>query len=169
MAARSHLLYSAAAVRRLLNLPPSASVQIREFFSVLWVWVKGQRPTFVSKAALKKHFVARRQADAQNLQVTDWLQHPPRFSVASQHGNHAYEVICLPDRIECTCHDYQFQVQSLGRGCCKHGYAVLNYLGYPSLQSYLEAQNRGTPRRRRPQRAAAGADQGDRQLELLAS
>jgi len=137
MVARSQLLYSAAAIRRLLGLPGSATVQIREFGQVLWVWVKGQRPTFVSKADLKRHFVQRRQDDAKQLTVTDWLRTPERYTVRSQYGDKDYEVTAGPDdELVCTCADYQRQVQTFGRGCCKHGYAVLQHLGYSSLQDY---------------------------------
>lgn len=157
MAARSQLLYSAAAIRRLLNLPTSTTVQIREFGQVLWVWVKGQRPTFISKADLKQHFVERRQEDAKQLTVIDWRRTPERYTVSSQNGDKDYLVSCSHRELACTCTDYQRQLATFGRGCCKHGYAVLRHLGYSSLQAY---QRDRTPQSRTPQ---------DEQLELLAS
>ena len=48
-----NILYSAAAVRRLLGLRSSAQVELKEFARVIWVWVKGQRPTFISKAVFQ--------------------------------------------------------------------------------------------------------------------
>ncbi len=155
MAARSQLLYSAAAIRRLLDLPASASVQIKEFGQVLWVWVKGKRPTFISKADLKQHFVQHRQAEAQNLAVVDWLRTPERYTVKGQSGKD-YLVTCANTDLSCNCADYQRQISTFGRGCCKHGYAVLHHLGYDSLQAYQAD--------RQPQQT-----QPVQQLELLAS
>jgi hypothetical protein len=39
----------------------------------------------------------------------------------------------------CTCDDFNNQLEFFGRGCCKHGYAVLNSLGCQSLEHYLAA------------------------------
>lgn len=139
MATRSHLLYSAAAIRRMMGLKASVPVQLQEFFKVVWVWVKGQRPTFVSKADLKAHFVAHRQAAAQSLQVADWLRNPARYTVTNPHSGSQYLVQERGDRLDCTCEDYYWQCQSFGRGCCKHGYAVLQYLGFDSLREYMAA------------------------------
>jgi predicted nucleic acid-binding Zn finger protein len=45
----------------------------------------------------------------------------------------------MPDGVFCECQDYQNQIDLLGRGCCKHGYAVLAQLGMASLSDYLES------------------------------
>ncbi|MBD2259809.1 hypothetical protein [Pseudanabaena sp. FACHB-2040] len=166
MATRSTMLYSAAAVRRMLGLSPSTPVQLREFFKVIWVAVKGQRPTFISKAQMKSHFVQHRQAEAAQLQVTDWLRDPGQFTVTNPESQSRHQVSCLRDRLECDCEDYYWQRQAFGRGCCKHGYAVLNYLGFDSLRTYLKEEQRQaeeeTPAR--PTKPAY-----PRQLNLLAS
>jgi hypothetical protein len=137
MATGSTMLYSAAAVRRMLGLRPSAPVQLREFFNVVWVWVKGRRPTFISKAELRSHFVEHRQAEAEALEVADWLDAPPRFTVTNPATGSRHGVNCLPDRVVCDCEDYHWQVYYFSRGCCKHGYAALAYLGYNSLRDYV--------------------------------
>lgn len=164
MATRSTILYSAAAVRRMLGLSPSTPVQLREFFNVIWVWVKGQRPTFISKAAMKSHFVQHRKAEAQGLQVTDWLRDPGQFSVTNPASGSRHLVTGQSNRLECDCEDYYWQTQHFGRGCCKHGYAVLNYLGFDSLRQYIVEEQRQT--------AAAPPVQpptAPRQLNLIAS
>ncbi|MBD0334942.1 MAG: hypothetical protein ICV62_05600 [Cyanobacteria bacterium Co-bin13] len=166
MATRSTMLYSAAAVRRMLGLSPSTPVQLREFFKVIWVSVKGQRPTFISKAQLKSHFVKHRQAEAAQLQVTDWLRDPGQFTVTNPASQSRHLVSCRRDRLECDCEDYYWQRQTFGRGCCKHGYAVLNYLGFESLRAYLEEEQRQAEEETaaRPAKPAY-----PRQLNLLAS
>jgi hypothetical protein len=145
MATRSTILYSAAAVRRMLGLSPSTPIQLREFFKVVWVWVKGQRPTFISKAEMKSHFVEHRKAQAQELEVTDWLRDPPRFTITNPETESRHLVSCLPNRVVCDCEDYHWQVHYFSRGCCKHGYAALAYLGYDSLGEYLEAYKPSQP------------------------
>lgn len=164
MATRSTILYSAAAVRRMLGLSPSTPVQLREFFKVIWVWVQGQRPTFISKAEMKSHFVEHRKAEAAQLQVTDWLRDPGQFTVTNPETRSRHLVSCLRDRLECDCEDYHWQTRYFGRGCCKHGYAVLQYLGFDSLRDYIEEERRQSQEEApRPQPAYP------RQLDLLAS
>lgn len=143
MATRSTILYSAAAIRRMLGLSNSVPVQIREFFKVVWVWVKGQRPTFISKADLKVHFVEHRKAEARSLEVTDWLRSPARYTVTNPKNGSRHIVEGHRDRLDCDCEDYHWQQQFFGRGCCKHGYAVLQYLGFDALSSYIAASSGG--------------------------
>jgi len=139
MATRSHLLYSIAATRRMLGLSASTPVQIREFFRVIWVWVQGQRPTFISKSRFKAHFVEQRKAAAQSLKVSPDGLVGDRFTVTNPQTHSMYPVTCTPTQLACTCEDYTMQQQVFGRGCCKHGYAVLHYLGFNSLEAYLRA------------------------------
>ncbi|MDB9526906.1 SWIM zinc finger family protein [Oscillatoria sp. CS-180] len=143
MATRSTFVYSAAAVRRLMGLPSSVPVQIREFLDVIWVWVKGDRPTFISKTDFKHHFVERRKEDARELEVTDWLRDPPRYTVTNPNSGSQHVVSEYADRLDCDCEDYRWQQQFIGRGCCKHGYAVLQYLGFDSLKTFVEAGTTG--------------------------
>ncbi|MGF1570583.1 MAG: SWIM zinc finger family protein [Nodosilinea sp.] len=167
MAMGSTLLYSAAAVRRILGLSPSAPVQQREFFKVVWVWVKGQRPTFISKAQMKAHFVARRRAEARSLQVVVDPQHPCCATVINPATGSQHRVTGEADRIACDCEDYHWQVQGFGRGCCKHGYAVLAHLGYDSLGDYQAAQAR--PAQPTAQAQCLGEPWGQPRLALSAS
>ncbi|HEY9876843.1 MAG TPA: hypothetical protein V6D29_00245 [Leptolyngbyaceae cyanobacterium] len=165
MTTRSTILYSAAAVRRMLGLSRSTPVQIREFIDVVWVWVKGKRPTFISKTKMKSHFVACRRAEAAQLHVTDWLRDPGQFTVSNPVSGSRHVVSCLSDRIECDCEDYHWQTHYFGQGCCKHGYAVLQYLGFDSLREYIteERHNVEVETARMPQRNYP------HQLQLLAS
>jgi hypothetical protein len=80
--------------------------------------------------------VEHRKAQAEDLEVTDWLRDPPRFTVTNPETESHHLVTCLPDRVVCNCEDYHWQIEFFGRGCCKHGYAALAYLGYDSLGDY---------------------------------
>ncbi|MGD1862513.1 MAG: SWIM zinc finger family protein [Leptolyngbyaceae cyanobacterium] len=140
MATRSTFIYSAAALRRMMGLPASVPIQIREFVNAIWVWVKGDLPTFISKTDFKRHFVERRKADAEPLQVTDWLRDPPRYTVTHPATGSQHWVLKREDRLDCDCEDYRWQQQFIGRGCCKHGYAVLQHLGFNSLQDFVQTK-----------------------------
>ncbi|WP_346293974.1 hypothetical protein [Sphaerothrix gracilis] len=135
----SHLLYSAAAVRRIFGLRPSAAVQVREFFKVVWVWIKGQRPTFISKRQFKQHFIDWRKQQGEKLTVVQWREEPHRFSVSNPRKGTVYHVECTPHGLDCECEDYKNQIILLHKGCCKHCYAVLSQLGLGSLSEYLES------------------------------
>ena len=74
---------------------------------------RGQRPTFISKAEMKSHFVEHRKAQAEDLEVTDWLRDPPRFTVANPETGSRHLVTCLPDRVVCDCEDYHWQTRVL--------------------------------------------------------
>jgi hypothetical protein len=134
-----NLVYSASAVRRLLGLSAFAPIEMHLFAEVVWVWVKGHRPTFISKAAFQAHFIERRQALAQYLAVTRNSNNHNLFTVRNPSKQSVYRVQLQFDALICQCQDYENQVQFLGQGCCKHGYAVLQYLGLDSLQKSLDA------------------------------
>jgi len=134
---RQQLLYSASATRRILNLPPDVPVRVQEFSKVIWVWVKGCRPTFISKQVYHQHFVDRRREAARALltyrTVEGWV-------VLNPLKNTTYQVKTYKTHLSCTCEDYRNQVYFLGRACCKHCYAVLAELGFTSLREYLSDQ-----------------------------
>ncbi|HEY9749452.1 MAG TPA: hypothetical protein V6C63_12270 [Allocoleopsis sp.] len=138
-----NLVYSVAAVRRLLGLAHEAQVQIREFFKVIWVWVQGKRPTFISKAVFKAHFVEWRKAAARALAVTQNVFQPSIFSVRNETKNSAYQVQCFSGGLLCKCEDFKNQAQFFGKACCKHIYGVLGHLGFDSLQHYITALGSG--------------------------
>lgn len=145
MASRSSLVYSAAAVRRMLHLRPSTPVHLQEFLHVVWVWVRGRRPTFISKSALKRHFVDHRKVAAQDLRVNPSPVAANQFAVTNPRTGSVHSVQCTRHRLDCTCEDYHQQVTQLGRGCCKHGYAVLAHHGFDSLASYTQFLRAASP------------------------
>jgi hypothetical protein len=143
MVSAFNILYSASAVRRMLGIAQSVSIRIQQFAFVIWVHVKGQRPTFISKMPFRVHFAEWRKAQGLGLVATQWVDQATRFTVRNESKGSAYVVDASPSSLNCTCEDYKNQIQFLGRGCCKHGYAVLNKLGFNSLAKYIEAYKPG--------------------------
>lgn len=137
MVTHTNILFSVSAVRRMLGLDSKAAIQIREFFRVIWVWVKGKRPTFISKTAFKQHFVDRRKVDSKDVRVR--VTEDGSYTAFSLISGRQYSLEINEKAIACTCEDYHNQIQYFGRGVCKHGYAVLNFLGFNSLKDYVNA------------------------------
>jgi hypothetical protein len=137
MVTHFNILFSVAAVKRMLDLPKDAVVKIREFFKVVWVWVEGKRPTFISKQAFKQHFVDRRKADAADVNIRD--RNDGSYAAFSIQSGRQYTITPTGKEILCTCDDYHNQRQFWGGGVCKHGYAALFFLGFNSLKDYVNA------------------------------
>ncbi|MEE3718724.1 hypothetical protein V2H45_18435 [Tumidithrix elongata RA019] len=140
MVTSQNILYSASAIARVLNVAASAVVKFDVFAKVVWVYVKGQRPQFLSKKLFTQHFVDRRKAEARGLTVTRHAFESSHFTVRNELKGTSYQVQAIASGLVCECEDYKNQVRFFGRGCCKHGYAVLAQLGFTDLRSYLASQ-----------------------------
>ena len=129
------LLYTRAAAARIMNVSASKIVKFAVWDKVIFLQVKGHRCTFVSKKKFKLDFVESRQESGKNLEVDVNLFRPDQHLVYSK-GN----VYIVGKDMSCDCADFIAQSQAFGgRGCCKHGYAVLNYLGHNKLSDMIAA------------------------------
>ena len=139
MVTQTNLIFSIPASARIFGVALSQIAGFKLFAKVAWVWIKGRRPKFVSLKVFKAHFVDRRKAESANLKaiystlIGGWV-------VANPDKGTQYCVTATADGIHCACHDCQTQKQFLGKGVCKHGYAVLREIGFSDLRSYLAAQ-----------------------------
>lgn len=141
MVTAQNLIYSVSAARRILGIYyPEIKVQIQVWKKVIWVWVEGRRPTFISKDKFKQHFVEWRKAQAAGLRIRRSTLIRSQFEVSNEAKGTSYNVIACTDGVLCECGDFKNQVGYLGKGCCKHGYAVLNYLGFSCLGEYLNGK-----------------------------
>lgn len=144
MVTASNLIYSVSAAARILGIFYGQSrIVIQEWASVVWVWVKGRRPQFISKRVFLQHFADWRKAQARGLKVTQHLFTPTSYTVRNEPKNSTYEVEVIGDRVQCQCEDYRNQEQFFSgqRYACKHSYAVLFHLGFDSLAAYIQAQH----------------------------
>jgi hypothetical protein len=152
MVTSSNFCYSISAAARILGVSVSAIAGFQVWTKVVWVWVKGCRPQFLSMEAFKQHFVERRRIESDSLQVFKSVM-VGGYIVRNEKKDSQY--ICTPysdsqgdaySRIECSCEDFKNQVAfnplGLSRrvACCKHVYATLAHLGYTSLREYIIAQ-----------------------------
>ncbi|MDS3862380.1 hypothetical protein RIF25_16400 [Thermosynechococcaceae cyanobacterium BACA0444] len=132
------LIYTAANAARILG-KRFQGLQIQVWFNCVYVHTKGQFSRFISKASFKQMFVDFRKAGAKALTVTANLFVPNTFKVRNGTKDTAYDVLIIEKNITCGCEDYNNQMEAFNKGVCKHGYAVLNHLGYNSLADYVRA------------------------------
>jgi SWIM zinc finger len=93
--------------------------------------------TFIKEDWLKHAFVELRKLGAKNVS----LNKVSTFTYFANSGDEIHVVKIEGKKIGCNCEDMKYQLNTFGKGCCKHSYAILNLLGYNSLKQF--AQNRG--------------------------
>lgn len=121
------LVYSVSATRRILGLDDGKPVRIRVWQHVVWVHVSGQKPVLLSKSIYNNHFAEYRQRAARSMIVSRKLS--TLYTVTNPKSGHIYQVRLDSKRTVCGCEDFKQQTRILNKACCKHVYAVLDYLG----------------------------------------
>jgi hypothetical protein len=88
-------------------------------------------------------YAEERKERAKGLKVTQRLDDECAFTVRNENKNHVYTVDCLNKAIRCNCPDFEISTKAMNtdKVCCKHGYAVLNLLGYGSLKEYIKSDS----------------------------
>jgi hypothetical protein len=93
---------------------------------------------FVPTELVKSSFVELRKEGSKTLQVKALGNLV--YSVSNPAKKSCYHVKRTDTSVICQCEDYRKMVETgIKNPCCKHGYAVLNVLGYASLRDYLIA------------------------------
>lgn len=138
---KANFVYSKAAAARILGVPVYAIARFEKWAYVYFVQVKGKRPVFMSLKAFKQHFADWRKQQSSSLCVSKVEAN--HFRVVNPKKGSAYSVFVEADGLDCECKDYENQVAILkGRRCCKHGYALLTWLGCDRLSDYLDRRFR---------------------------
>jgi hypothetical protein len=141
------LFFSLASVSRISGVPAHLISRFEIWEKViLVVFKKGHklRPRFLSKKSFYLSFVEDRQARSRSITVTKNAFADKVFTARNESNDHAYTVI-VSDVVDCQCADYRAQIAFGGRGCCKHGYAVLRSLGFSSLSDWQTIERMKRP------------------------
>jgi hypothetical protein len=127
---------------RLVNLEKLTRVRGKIYNAVYTFLVRGKVTRcahFLSITQFEADFVKNRQEKSQALVITpqsdSW-----EFAVSNPEKNTTYKVQARHPGLSCACQDYirQRERNYAGRPiACKHGYAVLGYLGFASLEDYV--------------------------------
>ena len=133
-----NLFFNLASVARIAEAPIALIDRFEVWDHAVAVVFKkgwGLRPKFLSKKKFYSSFVEDRKARSKSITVTQNLFADRIYTARNESNDHAYTVIAASS-IECQCADYRAQLSFIGKGCCKHGYAVLNHLGFNSLSDW---------------------------------
>lgn len=138
---KTNFIYSKSAAARILGVEVNAIARFEKWKGIYFVQVKGKRPTFIPYRAFKENFVTSRIERSKFLYVAP--VNDGHFRVVNPKKDTAYSVWLFADGLDCECEDYKNQIAIFkGQGCCKHGYAVLTWLGYGRLSDYIEANQK---------------------------
>lgn len=131
----NNFIYSRAAVARMLGIASQLVKKVEVWANCIFVIVQGRRPRFWKKASFTNHFVNHRIFSSRYYEVAS--KSKSTFEVWNDKSS--YELSALQETIQCPCEDYSNQQRIFkGKGCCKHGYAVLRFLGFERLSEYIE-------------------------------
>lgn len=130
-----NFIYSRAAVARMLGIASQLVKKVEVWANCIFVIVQGRRPRFWKKASFTNHFVNHRIFNSRFYEVAP--KSDSTFEVWNNKSS--YTLSALQQTIQCPCDDYNNQQRIFkGKGCCKHGYAVLRFLGFDRLSEYIE-------------------------------
>ena len=130
-----NFIYSISSVARMLNIPLNMVKRVEKWANCVFVIVAGRRPRFWKKSSFTNHFVEWRKQQSEALKTTRLDLYS--FQVHNSKSNSTHYLDAKPTTVQCSCEDYQNQIKHIGKGCCKHGYAVLNLLGFERLSDYV--------------------------------
>ena len=133
-----NLFFNLASVARIAETPVTSINRFEVWESlVLVIFEKGRglRPKFLSKKKFYSSFVEDRKSRSKTIAVTQNPFADRIYTTRNESNDHTYTVIAASS-MECQCADYRAQLSFIGKGCCKHGYAVLRSLGFSSLSDF---------------------------------
>lgn len=125
------LFITKSAAARIFDVPVFQVAEVREYAYVAWVHIKGRSPRFVSKKKFIEDAINFRKQGAESVEVFE-----SDYDVWET--DKGYFVSVDATGVVCSCKDYEKQAKAFGRGCCKHGYAVLSQLGFASLTELVK-------------------------------
>ena len=134
------LLYSTSAAARILGISYQDIQKLQVSHEGIWVKVLNWSPQIISKDIFKQHFVDWRKSRTDKLIAVQDAKIPSAWDVYNPEKQTWHRLLCEPDKISCTCQDYENQTALLPMACCKHGYKVLKILGFSSLRDYLNTR-----------------------------
>ena len=119
----NRIIINKSAAARVLNVAVKLVQEVREFANVVWVWIKGQRPRFVSKAAFVRQFHTFRRLGSTGCFVlaVSRTDHGSFWSVQGSSGIHTVNTSYDTHEIRCSCDDFQHH-----GSFCKHIHAVID-------------------------------------------
>lgn len=140
MTDKHKFIFSRSAAERILHLEPLSITDLQNVYpGQIKVTTKQKQEYHIGVNRFIEDFVTSRKLKAKKLKV-ETTKYSNLYRVINPENLNRYPVRTTTKGIECKCRDYQKQQEILGEGCCKHGFSVLNYLGYEKLSDYCKRQ-----------------------------
>ena len=128
-------IYSITAAIKILKRKDICKLEI--WAKIIFVKFTNGQARFVAKKDFWIEFHRSRKIRAKDLTVSYYGN--DLYQVSSQSRLDPY-FVSLGDNIQCECADYAEQVKAKFRHpICKHGWALLNHLGFNSLSAYIQS------------------------------
>jgi hypothetical protein len=128
-------IYSITAAVKILGRKDILKLEI--WARIIFVKFKNGQGRFMAKKDFWIEFHRSRKERARELVVSHYGN--DLYQVSSQSRLDPY-FVSLNDDIQCECKDYEEQAKAkFKHPMCKHGWALLNNLGFNSLSSYIQA------------------------------
>ena len=128
-------IYSITAAIKILGRRDICKLEI--WAKVIFIKFNNGQARFVAKKDFWIEFHRSRKERAKKLTVSYYGN--DLYQVSSQSRLDPY-FVSLGDNIQCECADYAEQVKAKFRHpICKHGWALLNHLGFNSLSAYIQS------------------------------
>ena len=137
------LLFSKRATERILGLPPFSIDDQKINSKTVVVKVARQKNLVeIPRQKYLEDFVSFRKSGAKDIYIAKISSNNNdfRYRATNQTNKHTYVLELTTTGIQCECEDYQNQQEISAKACCKHGYALLNHLGFDNLNDYLNFQ-----------------------------
>lgn len=140
---QNSLLFSKRATERILGLAPFSIDDQKINTKTVVVKVARQKNLVeIPRQRYLEDFVSFRISGAKDIHIAKISSNNNdfRYRATNQTNKHTYALELTTTGIQCECEDYQNQHEISAKACCKHGYALLNHLGFDKLQDYLDYQ-----------------------------
>lgn len=150
---REALIYTKESIARVLGVTVNRIGRMWVWAIGFWIWIKGRRPRLYKKSLFEMDFVNFRRNGSKGYTVqilaNPYKNAPTEYYVKSTSDpDRAYRVTDTTTKdgasrlMLCQCEDYKKMAEAYKAPVCKHGYALLNHLGYQSLKEANIAYNK---------------------------
>lgn len=142
---REALIYTKESIARVLGVTVNRIGRMWVWAIGFWIWIKGRRPRLYKKSLFEMDFVNFRRNGSKSYTVkyipNAYKDALPQYRVTSNDNpNRTYRVTDTSTKdgtsrlMQCECEDYKKMAEAYKAPVCKHGYALLSYLGHNSLK-----------------------------------
>lgn len=150
---RNALIYTKEAIARVLGVTTNRIGRMMVWAIGFWIWIKGRRPRLYKKSLFEMDFVTFRR-DSSQAYTVKYIPNPYKDAPNEYYVTHrgdpqkSYRVTDTTTNsgtsrlMLCQCEDFKAMSQVIKAPVCKHGYALLSYLGYQSLKDANAAWQR---------------------------